>query len=312
MMRVHEELDTLSLADFTNPIATVGVFDGLHAGHIKLISELRAWAKETGGESVVVTFRVHPRAVTAKSGPTHIMSLPHRLMLMAREGVDACVILDFTPELAAKSAEEFSREFLAGKLGIRGLLMGFDGRIGRGGEGTRERMAKLGKESGYEVRRVDAVMHGGSVISSTRIRRHIIAGELDEAQAMLGRPVSVLGTVVRGEGRGRKLGFPTANMDLHHEARPPIGVYAASAVFGESEMPAVVNIGRRPTFHKDGADETIEVHIPGFDGDLYDREVEVRFLRKIRDEKKFTGADELVERMRRDVEELRKITGGQA
>ena len=308
-MRVYEDPAALRPAEFTSPVVTVGVFDGLHAGHRELLSELRAWAARAAGESVVITFRAHPRAVLSRSGPTHITSLQHRLLLLEREGIDACILLDFTPELGRMSAEEFTRVFLVERLEAKGLLMGFDSRIGRGGEGTPEMMVGTGERLGIEVRRFDAVELEGEVVSSTRIREHIIAGRLEMAGEMLGRAVTVLGTVVRGEGRGRSLGFPTANLDLHHEARPPAGVYAAEALLEEERMPALVSIGSRPTFHPGAGTEIIEVHIPGFEGDLYGRDMEVRFLAKIREQRDFPGAAELIERMKEDARELRRLTG---
>ncbi len=306
-MRLYEDPSIITPGLFTKPVATVGVFDGLHRGHQALLAALRAWAGEIGGESVVVTFRRHPRAVISNSGPTHITSFPHRLLLLERQGIDACVPLDFTPGLADTGAEDFARAYFADKLGIAGLLMGFDTRIGRSGEGTPPVMSAIGRKLGFEVRTLDAVKHEGQVISSTRIREHILAGNLPEAEEMLGRPVTVLGTVVRGEGRGRKLGFPTANLDLHHEACPPAGVYGAVAIFDTTEKPALVSIGSRPTFHGEGSDEIIEVHIPGFDGDLYGKEMEVRFIARIREQRTFDSATKLTGQMRRDAAELEAL-----
>ncbi len=306
-MRTYEDPTGLHPGDFANPVASVGVFDGLHTGHRKLLSELRGWAAQLNGQSVVVTFRAHPREVIARSGPTYITSLPHRLLLLEREEIDVCVLLDFTRELAATSAEEFSRRFLTERLGLKGLLMGFDSRIGRGGEGTPEVMTGIGEKLGFEVRRFGPVEFDGDVVSSTRVREEIIAGNLEAARNMLGRRVTVLGTVVEGEGRGHKLGFPTANLDLHHEARPPSGVYGAIAVFSDTQRPALVSIGRRATFHPDSAGEIIEVHIPHFHGDLYGHDMEVRFIAKIREQRHFGSAAELVERMKKDAQELQRL-----
>jgi riboflavin kinase/FMN adenylyltransferase len=309
-MRVYEDAVKLRPGDFVNPVAAVGVFDGLHVGHCRLLSELCRWAGRVDGESVAITFRVHPRAVITRSGPTHITSLKHRLLLLGREGVDACLVLDFTPGLAGMTAGEFSRLFLVERLSAKGLLMGFDTRIGHRGEGTPEQMARIGSRLGFTVRTFPAVEIDGEAVSSTRIRRHILAGELVLAEKMLGRPVTVLGTVVKGEGRGRKLGFPTANLNLHHEARPPTGVYAAFAIFDDSKLPALVSIGSRPTFHPDATGETIEVHIPGFEGDLYGRDMEVRFISKIREQRDFPTPGELVKRMREDARELKRLLSG--
>lgn len=306
-MRVHEDPARLSPNDFTNPVVTIGVFDGLHIGHRKLLAELREWAGQLGGQSLVITFRAHPRTVVSRSGPTHITSLPHRLMLLERQGIDACLLLEFTPALADMSAENFSREFLVERIGIKGLLVGFDSRIGRGGEGTPERMAEISGHLGFELRQFPAVEMDGETVSSTLVREKIVAGELAEAEKMLGRPVTVYGRVVKGEGRGRKLGFPTANLDLHHEARPPSGVYAGIAILPEAQMPALVSIGSRPTFHPESDRETIEVHIPGYEGDLYGRDMEVRFVCRIRQQRSFGNARELVERMQKDAQELEQL-----
>jgi riboflavin kinase/FMN adenylyltransferase len=306
-MHLYEDPSRITPGLFIHPVATVGVFDGLHRGHQALLSALCEWSEEIGGQSVVLTFRAHPRAVISSSGPTHITSLPHRLLLLERQGIEACVVLDFTRRLASTSAENFAREYLCGKLGIAGLLMGFDTRIGHSGEGTPLLMTKIGRKLGFEVRRFDAMKHKGRVISSTGIREHIIAGNLREAEEMLGRPVALLGTVVRGEGRGRKLGFPTANLDLHHEACPPSGVYGAIALFGQTEKPALVSIGNRPTFRSMEMEETIEVHIPGFDGSLYGTDMEVRFISRIRDQHAFDRPEDLIERMQQDALELERL-----
>lgn len=307
-MRIYDNPSELKPEDFRRPVTAIGVFDGMHVGHRGLLGAMRDWATELGGETVVVTFRSHPRAVISKNAATFITSLRHRLLMLEREEIDACVLLAFSPELARMSPEEFSREVLVARIGIRGLLMGFDSRLGRGGEGDLNRMQKLGKELGFKVRQFGPVQVDGLPVSSTRIRELILAGKLDLAERMLGRPVTVLGTVVRGEGRGRDLGFPTANLDLHHEARPPTGVYAATAIVNETEMPALVNIGTRPTFHPADAVEILEVHIPGFNGELYERDIEVIFLAKIREEREFSSTQQLVERMKRDVKELKHLT----
>lgn len=305
-MRTYDDPARLRPEEFRSPVVAVGVFDGMHVGHRRLLAALRDWAAGTGGETVVVTFRSHPRTVITESGATFITSLPHRLLMLERERIDACVLLTFSPELARMSAQEFARDFLIARLGLKGLLMGFDSRLGRGGGGNLDRMRELGRQLGFEVRQFQAVKVDDEVVSSTRIRELILAGKLARAQRMLDRPVAVLGTVVKGEGRGRDLGFPTANLDLHHEARPPSGVYAATAVLEDEETPALVNIGTRPTFHAGGA-EVVEVHIPGFDGELYGRDIEVLFLAKIREERSFASTQELIERMKKDAQELKRL-----
>lgn len=306
-MHTYENPAEVNPAEFASSVVTVGVFDGLHLGHQALLSELCKLAARLGGQSIVITFRVHPRAVISKSGPTYITSLQHRLLLLEREGIDACLLLDFTPELACMTAEEFSQVFLVERLNAKTLLMGFDSRIGRNGEGDAAKMDIIGNRLGFDVRSISAVKVNGEIVSSTRIRDYILAGNLMMAEKMLGRPVTVLGTVVKGEGRGRKLGFPTANLDLHHEANPTAGVYGAFALFADFKMPALVSIGSQPTFHPENTNQAIEVHIPGFEGNLYGTIMEVRFIAKIRDQCDFGEPAGLVARMKKDVHELEQL-----
>lgn len=321
-MRVLRGLEAARAHPLRGPVAaTIGVFDGVHRGHRRVLDELVAWARAGGGESVVVTFDRHPREVLTGARPAALASLEHRLVLLARAGVDAALVLPFDETTASTEAEDFARDVLAGALHARRVLLGANHRFGRGRRGDLALLERLGPELGLEARELalEPADEEGQVISSTAIRDAIATGRLGDAERMLGRPVTVLGQVVRGDARGRTLGFPTANLDLHHEARPPSGVYAASVAVGAGREPpvegaprslAVVNVGRRPTFHPEAGEALVEVHVLDFSGDLYDRTLEVSFLAKLRDERRFSGAAELVAQIAADVREARGRFGG--
>jgi riboflavin kinase/FMN adenylyltransferase len=245
--------------------------------------------------------------------PQHITSLPHRLRLFERIGVDVVLVLDFDAETRGTSAADFARAIFVDALHAEVVVLGFDCRFGRGGEGNFAALERFGRDLGFEARRVDPVELGGVKVSSTEIRRAVLGGDLDRAARILGRPVSVLGTTVRGDARGRELGWPTANLDLHHEVRPPRGVYGVEVEFDGVRRLGLCNIGVRPTFKAapaaDGdsdawgvrdASESVEVHVLDYAGDLYGKDLEVFFLTKLRDERRFSGKDELLKQLEQD------------
>jgi riboflavin kinase/FMN adenylyltransferase len=304
-MRTFEGVESFDRDALRRPALTLGVFDGVHRGHLEIFAALRRLADSIGGPAVVVTFRNHPEMVLRGEDPPFLTSLEHRLVLFERAEMDAAVLLRFDERLARLEPEPFVRDVLVGRLGARGVVLGYDQRFGRARRGGLETLQALAPELGLEVRSVSGVQHAGEPVSSTRIRAAIGAGALRDAEAMLGRPVSVLGTVVRGDGRGRRLGFPTANLDLHQEVVPPRGVYATRALLDGVTHDSLTNIGLRPTFHGGGAGgETVETHLLGFpDRDLYGGTMEVFFLGKLRDERKFDSIDALVRQIGADRDE---------
>lgn len=296
----HEDLDP---AGFRRPVATVGVFDGLHRGHRHLVEHLTAMADRLDGEPVVVTFDTHPRAILEGAAPRSILSLPHRLLLLERLGVAATVVLPFDDAMRRRTYEQFTREILVDGLGIHGLLFGYNGRIGHGGEGTVERLRPLGTELGFVVEEAPPIALQGRPISSSRIRDAIENGDLQGAAEMLGRPVAVYGKVVPGDARGRTIGFPTANVDPEGEILPPRGVYQVVTTLRGERYGAVANIGVRPTFEDATSvpEPLLEVHVPGIDFDFYGERIEVEMVRKIRDEKRFASREALIRQIREDV-----------
>ena len=304
--RRFDGLAELPRGALRTPAVTVGVFDGIHRGHQLVLDHLRVHADAHEGEAVVVTFDTHPRRIIEGAAPRQILSTDHRVHLLERLGVDAVLVLPFDEALRTTSYEAFTRDVLVDRLGVRALLFGYDTRFGHEAKGTAETLRPLGAELGFDVHQVPPLTLRGAPISSRRIRDAIEQGELAIAAEMLGRAHALSGVVIRGDGRGRQIGFPTANVDLAGELLPPPGVYQVVAQVGDERYAAVANIGRRPTF----ADATpidrplLEVHIPGFEGDLYDAWLEVELVRKLRDERRFESAEALVQQIRRDVASL--------
>jgi riboflavin kinase/FMN adenylyltransferase len=296
-------------------IVTIGTFDGVHCGHQSVLKALAEWAAQSGPVPAgVITFREHPRKTLDGRAPDLVTTLEHRLLLFERAGVDFTWVLEFTPELAKLTARDFAKIYFAERLSIRGLVMGFDSRFGS------DRMNRdsptlqpLARELGFEVRCLDPVLSPeGETISSTKIREAICDGRLRDAEAMLGRHVSVYGTVVKGDARGRRLGYSTANLDLGREVRPPFGVYATVAIVDGKRCGSVSNVGYRPTITQDlpaGAkpDLLIETHLFDFDGDLYNKKMEVLFIEKLRDERRFPDVMALVEQIKKDEARARAI-----
>lgn len=295
-------------------IVTLGTFDGVHRGHQTVLKAVTQWAQECGAKPGVVTFAEHPRKVLEKRAPDLVTTLEHRLILFERAKIQFTWVLEFSPELAALTARDFAKLYFVERLAIRGLTMGHDTKFGS------DRMSKdspelepLARELGFSVRSVQPVLSPeGETISSTRIREAIVDGRLRDAESMLGRHVSVYGTVIKGDARGRRLGYHTANIDLGHEVRPPFGVYATVAIVDGTRLGSVTNVGYRPTITQNlppgtKPDLLIETHLFDFDGDLYGKNLEVLFIEKLRDERRFPDVQALVEQIRKDEARARAI-----
>ena len=304
-MQIVSGLESLPEPRIRNPIVTWGVFDGVHLGHRRVLDSVRSWAREKGVSAAAVTFDRHPAEVLHGKPIPLLLPLSERLRLIAAEGLDFCLVLNFTLEFSRTTAEQFVRDIVARRMGASGVVLGHDSRFGHDRSGDAAFLERVGREIGVEVRHCEPEFFRGNPVSSSLIREAIFEGRLDDARFLLGRPPSVIGTVVRGDRRGAALGFPTANLELHHTVRPPTGVYAAEVPLGDRAYRAVVNIGTRPTF-RSGGPETIEAHLLDYaGGDLYGRVLEVRFHSRLRDEKKFDGVDALKHQIRADIEVAR-------
>ena len=284
-------------------VATIGFFDGVHRGHQFLISHLVETARQDGMPAVVITFDEHPRKVLQSDyQPEMLSTLDSKLLLLSKTEVDDAVVLHFTREMAAMSAREFMQQVLHDHLHIKKLFIGYDHRFGHNREETFDDYVRYGKEMGIEVIKNQAYSMNGINISSSVIRSFLKEGEVDMANQCLGYPYTIIGKVVNGYHEGRKLGFPTANLDLSHFGQmiPAPGVYAVKARLEGTVVwkQGMMNIGTRPTF--DGKQLTLETHIFNFEGDIYDQLLLVSFVKRIRGERKFESPEELAAQLKED------------
>ena len=286
---------------------TIGVFDGIHLGHQKLIKMLTIGAHAIGMPAAVLTFHPHPAKILGR-GEIGLLTLPdERAELLAGMGVDVVITERFTQELSTASAFDFMSR-LTRSLGLKHLLIGYDFALGKGREGNAARLTEIGRELGYTVEVVSSLSDESGVISSTQIRKLVSAGSVAEAAHLLGHPYSLRGEVIRGDGRGRKIGVPTANINYPHEKIvPALGIYAGWAYVANTRHKAAISIGLNPTFTPEKQVPSVEAYILDFDEDIYGKQLKIEFIARLRDELKFDSVDALVEQIWKDVEETRKI-----
>lgn len=287
---------------------TVGVFDGVHVGHQLILRDLVTHARENGLLPSVVTFDPHPlRFLAPKRAPLMLTSVEQRIEQFRVLGVEVNGVLHF-PDIRDLTAEEFANRVLAQALQAKRVVVGADFRFGRDRGGDADLLRRVAEEEGFDVSVVDMYDHDQSVVSSTRVRALLVEGNVEEAAGLLGRPYELTGFVERGDNRGHMIGFPTANLAVAVDRLVPAnGVYASLAEWDGQERSAVVNVGTRPTFA--GQDRRVEAHIFDFEGDLYDRELAVRFVSRIRDERAFSGINELRSQIGADAAAARAILG---
>jgi riboflavin kinase / FMN adenylyltransferase len=282
-------------------IVTVGSFDGLHLGHRAVLGEIARRGREAGLRSVLVTFDPHPlEVVNPPAAPPLLTVGAERLEILAQQTLDEVRLLAFDRRIAALAPEEFVREILLERCGMRALVIGHDHGFGRGRSGDVNTLRALGAEHGFEVDVVAPVDHGPQRVSSSLIRRAVAGGDLDTARALLGRPYSVSGVVQRGAQRGRTIGVPTINLapPSARKLLPPDGVYAVMVETPFGRFGGMLNQGTRPTFGE--TTRTLEAHLFGFDGDLYGRAVRLDWIRRIRDVRRFASAEELKAQLAHD------------
>ena len=295
-------------------LLAIGFFDGVHRGHRKIIKALIRSARRAKASAWVLTFNTHPQKVlNPDSAPKLLTSTEHKLQLLAEMGIDGCVLMNFTRKLARQEPEAFVETLAGAAPNLRGVFVGSNWVFGRHCRGNAATLKMLGKLHGFEVAVIRPACWRKAPISSTRIRSAVAAGRLKEAALMLGRSFSILATVVPGNGLGRKLGVPTANLRAHNEVTPPNGVFIVRARLRNNCHAGVANLGIRPTltrvFHsrKNAHPERVlELHIFGIKSDLYGEIVDVEFLKKIRNERAFTSLDALKLRIREDIATARK------
>lgn len=290
-------------------IAAIGIFDGVHLGHRRIIKAAVRAAKRSKGRSIVITFDPHPLKVLKPCQPIpSIMSTAHRMRLICELGADVCAVIKFTRRFSGLKPRDFIKKVLVDRFKASELFIGSNFVFGKNNAGSAALLKRLGPEYGFKVAIVPMVKVNGKVVSSTAIRNLIIRGKIKEASRMLGRPVTVFGTVVSGASRGRLLGYPTANIDPHHEAIPPSGVYAVRVRLGNKKFGGALFIGHRPTFGE--KEPVIEAHIFDFRSMIYGEDIEVTFIKRLRGVRKFAGHRKLVEQIRKDDAYARRILSG--
>ena len=286
----------------------IGVFDGVHRGHQAVISTSADHARAANGTPIVVTFDPHPEKVLRpQAAPRLLSATQHKVALIRNLGVRHLLVITFDRGFAATEPEEFVQQLVNHSKPLREICVGHEWAFGRNRRGNLELLKTLGTQLNFEVVGVPPVKANGEVVSSTAIRQAIEKGDFARAAVMLGREYTILGTVTRGDGLGKKIGFPTANLSAHNEQFPPNGVYAAVARLSDGMYRGVINLGVRPTVSGGKSERVLEIHLFDFDRDIYGRDLEVRFLKFLRPEKKFENLDALVHQIRRDVEEARKL-----
>ena len=285
----------------------LGNFDGLHRGHVKIIERVNRRAGERGSTSVVMTFDPHPpRVVRPDKAPPLIMTKAQRLEAIAAAGIQGTAVVRFTHELSQWDPETFVRTVLVDWLHVAEVWVGANFLFGRDRAGNFSLLRALGARYGFRAEKIDPVRYREFVVSSTRIRRLIGEGRVDEAGALLGHPYYVDGTVVEGARRGRELGCPTANLEVVNELVPPNGVYATTVQLDSVIHPSITNIGVRPTFG-DTARPVVETHVLGFEGDLYGALVRLGFVQRLRDERAFESVEQLRAQIDADRQRARSL-----
>ena len=300
-MKIHRDLNNFKA---NNPVLTIGTFDGVHLGHRKIIARLHDLAKAINGESVIFTFDPHPRKIVA---PTEtnlrlLTTLEEKIELFEQAGIDHLIIYPFTPEFAQLTYEEFVEQVLVGQIHTQSLVVGYDHKFGKGRAGDFELLKNLADRLGFQIEKLDVLLVNESNVSSTKIREAIQTGDFETANAYLGYPFTLHGTVVEGQKLGRTIQYPTANVDASDPDKiiPGYGVYAVRVDVRGKTYEGMLNIGSRPTVNHNADHRTVEVNLFDFDEDIYGEPIEVVFYHKLRDEQKFGSLDALKEQLAKD------------
>jgi riboflavin kinase/FMN adenylyltransferase len=291
---------------FTGGAVAVGNFDGVHRGHIAMVAAVRRQADHVRGPAVVMSFDPPPHQVLYGTPPRPpLTTLEDRSALLHAAGADHVIILKTSPALLALSPEAFFEDVLVRQLGAKAVVEGYNFRFGRSRAGDTKLLCELCVNAGLAFEEVPPLEVSGEAVSSSRVRSALLAGDVGNANELLGRCYHITGTVVTGAKRGRTIGFPTANLDDVPTVLPGNGVYAVRASVDEVQYPAAANVGPNPTFGEDA--RKVEVHLIGFAGDLYGRSLAVEFVGKLRDTRPFAGVNELIEQLKRDIADAKRI-----
>ncbi|MCF6332067.1 MAG: bifunctional riboflavin kinase/FAD synthetase [Draconibacterium sp.] len=300
-MKLH-----LGLKEFNavNPVVTIGTFDGVHLGHQKVILRLNEFAKKHNGESVIFTFYPHPRLVTSpdETNLRLLTTLDEKIKLFEKSGIDHLIIYPFNKEFSELTYSEFVKQVLVDKMKTHCLVVGYDHKFGKNREGGFEYLKKCATQHNFEIEKLEALSVNEENVSSSKIREILQFGNIKLANHFLGYNFTLRGTVVAGKQLGRKLGFPTANIEASdkHKIIPGYGVYAVKVIINKAEYNGMLNIGTRPTFNKNADNRSIEVNIFDFSDDIYGQEITLVFIDKIREEQKFDDIEMLAGQLKKD------------
>jgi riboflavin kinase/FMN adenylyltransferase len=309
-MIIHEGYENLNLIA---PVVTLGIFDGVHRGHMALLDCLVKRAQEAKGESVVITFSPHPRLVLEQnnSNLSFLTTMEEKKILLENAKIDHLIVIEFNNQFSKIPACDFIGDILVKKIGTKHLIIGYNHHFGRSGEGDFNTIKRCSEEFNFSVEQVEGYHTDEGIMSSSSIREALLRGKLDNANRWLGYNYSVSGTVIEGRKIGRSIGFPTANIypDSQYKLIPGNGVYAVEVHLDEKAYPGMLSIGTNPTVNSDLRIRSIEVHILNFDNDIYGRKISVVFRKRLRDEKKFDNLEQLTRQMGRDKQDtLRLLT----
>ena len=301
-----------SIKDLTknkNTVLTLGTFDGIHPGHLKIINKLIDCSKEKGCRNVVIAFHPHPRTVLGSGSDVKMLTTQEeRKDLLEKNGIENFLTINFTKEFSSLTAEEFIYDYLINGIGLSEIVLGHDHHFGKDRGGNVELLKKIGAKENFSVTAVDAFYINNAIVSSTKIRNSLIEGDLRRANILLGRNYSFTGTVIGGDKRGRELGYPTANIKLSSQEKllPAIGIYAVRVLLNNEKHIGLLSIGKRPTFY-DAGNLVTEVYIYNFNREIYGEEVTIELVERLRGEEKFNSAEDLISQMNKDKENGLKI-----
>ena len=306
-MQVFESINNLTKNN--NTVLTLGTFDGIHPGHVKIIDKMVDRSKENGLRNIVIVFHPHPRSVLSTSNNVKLLTTPReKQVLLEKSGVEILLTINFTRKFASLSAEDFIYKYLIYGIGLSEIVIGHDHHFGKGRGGNVELLKKIGEKENFSIITVNAFYINDEVVSSTKIRNAISKGDVQRANSLLGRNYSFSGTIVGGDKRGRELGYPTANIKLSSQDKllPAIGIYAVRVQLKNENHIGLLSIGRRPTFYNAG-ELVSEVYIYNFNREIYGEELEIELVERLRGEEKFNSAEELINQMNKDKENGLKI-----
>jgi len=308
-MAIYYSID--DLPDFASPVITIGTFDGVHMGHKVILNEVHSYGRKTGVETVLLTFEPHPRKLIFPDQPIQILTpLDKKVGLITNEGIQHIVVVPFTREFANMSAEEYVSDFLVKLFKPSTIIIGYDHQFGHDRKGNINLLKEMKEQGGFDVVEIPAQLIDEAAVSSTKIRNAIKSGAVSEATTMLGRNYTLLGTVQKGAQIGRTIGYPTANIVPNHKEQiiPANGVYAVKVKYAGNEYGAMLNIGFRPTVSSDKTLH-VEAFIFDFSADIYNEEIELSFIERLRDEQKFNSLDELKAQLAKDEAAAKKVLG---